>query len=96
MRMLRLTSQARAAIMPLALLERGRARVVTTSAELGVRVIEPIERWIGCRSLVGDTPFYDTAGFAWNIAHSPLVRDARRRQARWTAELAARPAAAPA
>jgi hypothetical protein len=26
----------------------------------------------------------------WVIAHSPLVRDARRRQARWTADVAAR------
>jgi beta-hydroxylase len=46
-------------------LERARARVVTTSAELGVRVIEPVERWIGRRSPVGDTPFYDTDRFAW-------------------------------
>jgi aspartyl/asparaginyl beta-hydroxylase (cupin superfamily) len=52
-------------MMPGARLERARARVVTVSAELGVRIIEPIERWIGRRSPVGDTPFYDTARFAW-------------------------------
>jgi hypothetical protein len=30
------------------------------------------------------------AALLWVIAHSPLVRDARRRQARWTADVAAR------
>jgi aspartyl/asparaginyl beta-hydroxylase (cupin superfamily) len=47
------------------LLDRARTRAVTTSAELGVRVLEPVERWIGRRSPVGDTPFYDTRRFAW-------------------------------
>jgi aspartyl/asparaginyl beta-hydroxylase (cupin superfamily) len=47
------------------LLDRARSRVVTTSAELGVLIIEPVERWIGRRSPVGDTPFYDTAQFGW-------------------------------
>ena len=47
------------------LLERSRARVVTASAELGVVVVEPVERWIGRRSPIGDTPFYDTTQFAW-------------------------------
>jgi hypothetical protein len=28
-------------------------------------------------------------GLLWVIAHSPLVRDARRRQAQWTARVAA-------
>jgi hypothetical protein len=35
-------------------------------------------------------------GRLWVIARSPLIRDARRRQERWTAEVAARRAAAPA
>jgi beta-hydroxylase len=51
--------------MAAALLDRARARVVTTSAELGVLVLEPVERWIGRRSPVGDTPFYDPAPFRW-------------------------------
>lgn len=42
-----------------------RARIVTVSAELGVKVLEPIERWIGRRSPVGDTPFYDNGQFEW-------------------------------
>jgi aspartyl/asparaginyl beta-hydroxylase (cupin superfamily) len=52
-------------MMPGALLERARGRVVTASAELGVLVIEPVERWIGRRSPLGDTPFYDTARLGW-------------------------------
>jgi aspartyl/asparaginyl beta-hydroxylase (cupin superfamily) len=44
---------------------RIRARIVTLSAEIGVRVLEPVERWIGRRSPVGDTPFYDTAALPW-------------------------------
>jgi aspartyl/asparaginyl beta-hydroxylase (cupin superfamily) len=51
--------------MAAALLDQARARLVTTSAELGVLVLEPVERWIGRRSPVGDTPFYDTAQFGW-------------------------------
>ncbi|MGZ6705352.1 MAG: aspartyl/asparaginyl beta-hydroxylase domain-containing protein [Solirubrobacteraceae bacterium] len=35
------------------------------SAEFGVHVFEPVERWIGRRSPVGDTPFYDAAQFPW-------------------------------
>jgi hypothetical protein len=46
-----------------ALLERVRERVVTTSAVVGVLILEPVERWIGRRSPVGDTPFYDVAQF---------------------------------
>ena len=46
-------------------LEQFRQRVVISSAELGVKLIEPVERWIGRRSPVGDTPFYDTTRFAW-------------------------------
>jgi beta-hydroxylase len=38
---------------------------VTTSAELGVLVIEPVERWIGRRSPIGDRPFYAAGQFAW-------------------------------
>jgi hypothetical protein len=34
------------------------------------------------------------AALLWVIAHSPLVADARRRQERWTAEVAARRRAA--
>jgi beta-hydroxylase len=48
-----------------ALLERVRERVVTTSAVVGVLILEPVERWIGRRSPVGDTPFYDVAQFPW-------------------------------
>jgi hypothetical protein len=44
-----------------ALLERVRERVVTTSAVVGVLILEPVERWIGRRSPVGDTPFYGAA-----------------------------------
>jgi beta-hydroxylase len=40
-------------------------RIVAPSTELGVRILEPIERWIGRRSPVGDTPFYDPATFPW-------------------------------
>jgi aspartyl/asparaginyl beta-hydroxylase (cupin superfamily) len=50
---------------PPALFERLRGWVVTASAEAGVFVVAPIERWIGRRSPVGDTPFYDTGQFAW-------------------------------
>lgn len=46
-------------------LERARGRAVTVSAELGVKLLEPVERWIGRRSPVGDTPFYDPAAFPW-------------------------------
>jgi aspartyl/asparaginyl beta-hydroxylase (cupin superfamily) len=46
-------------------LEPIRQRVVTVSAEFGVRALEPIECWIGRRSPVGDTPFYDVSGFSW-------------------------------
>lgn len=49
---------------PQPLLERLRTRVVTVSAEVGVRILAPIERWIGRRSPVGDTPFYDVRLFA--------------------------------
>ncbi len=40
-------------------------RVVTVSAELGVRILAPIERWIGRRSPIGDTAFYDPAVLSW-------------------------------
>jgi beta-hydroxylase len=58
-------------------LDRARTRVVTTSAELGVRLLEPVERWIGRRSPVGDTPFYDVSRFAWIAElerHWPEIR----------------------
>jgi len=42
-----------------------RERIVTVSAEIGVKILEPIERWIGRRSPVGDTPFYDNDKFPW-------------------------------
>jgi ornithine lipid ester-linked acyl 2-hydroxylase len=42
-----------------------RERIVTVSAEIGVKILEPIERWIGRRSPVGDTPFYDNDQFPW-------------------------------
>ncbi len=42
-----------------------RERIVTVSAEIGVKILEPIERWIGRRSPVGDTPFYDNDRFPW-------------------------------
>jgi ornithine lipid ester-linked acyl 2-hydroxylase len=45
--------------------ERLRQRVVTSSAVIGVAVVEPIERWIGRRSPVGDTPFYELERFPW-------------------------------
>ncbi|HTN25244.1 MAG TPA: aspartyl/asparaginyl beta-hydroxylase domain-containing protein [Solirubrobacteraceae bacterium] len=57
--------EAAARLAPGALLERLRGRVVTVSAELGVFVVAPVERWIGRRSPVGDTPFYDPAQFPW-------------------------------
>ena len=63
--MLRFTSEAPTPMLPRALLERARSRVVTVSAELGVLVVAPVERWIGRRSPVGDTPFYDTGQFGW-------------------------------
>jgi aspartyl/asparaginyl beta-hydroxylase (cupin superfamily) len=67
MRMPPLTALAgsRAALLSPALLERARERVVTASAVLGVVVLAPVERWIGRRSPVGDTPFYDVAQFPW-------------------------------
>jgi aspartyl/asparaginyl beta-hydroxylase (cupin superfamily) len=65
MRMPRLASPLPVGATSGELLDRARGRVVTVSAELGVRVLEPIERWIGRRSPVGDTPFYDTAEFPW-------------------------------
>ncbi len=52
-------------VAPPALSERLRGWVVTASAEAGVFVVGPIERWIGRRSPVGDMPFYDTGQFAW-------------------------------
>jgi ornithine lipid ester-linked acyl 2-hydroxylase len=59
------TSRARAPMLPGDLLERIRERVVTVSAVLGVAILAPVERWIGRRSPVGDTPFYDVAQFPW-------------------------------
>jgi aspartyl/asparaginyl beta-hydroxylase (cupin superfamily) len=59
------TSRARAPMLPGDLLERIRERVVTVSAVLGVVILAPVERWIGRRSPVGDTPFYDVAQFPW-------------------------------
>ena len=47
------------------------------------------------RPLTGVARHLNTA-LLWVIAHSPLVRDARRRQERWTAEVAAARAAAAA
>ena len=59
--------------------ERARERVVTVTAEQGVKVpIEPIERWIGRRSPVGDTPLVDAERFAWVSeleAHWTEIRD---------------------
>jgi ornithine lipid ester-linked acyl 2-hydroxylase len=55
----------RAARIARALLERVRERVVTVSAIAGVVILAPIERWIGRRSPVGDTPFYDVAELPW-------------------------------
>jgi hypothetical protein len=90
---------------PTALLERLRARVVTTSAEAGV-VIYDHEVWNDTggqrvvlfldvvRPLTGVARHLNAA-LLWLIAHSPLIRDARRRQARWTAAVAARRAATP-
>jgi aspartyl/asparaginyl beta-hydroxylase (cupin superfamily) len=46
-------------------LERARERVVTVTAEQGVKVLEPIERWIGRRSPVGNTPFVELERFPW-------------------------------
>lgn len=46
-------------------LDRVREQVVKTTAVLGVVVLAPVERWIGRRSPVGDTPFYDPALFGW-------------------------------
>ncbi|HEV7883556.1 MAG TPA: aspartyl/asparaginyl beta-hydroxylase domain-containing protein, partial [Solirubrobacteraceae bacterium] len=60
------------------LLERIRERVVTVSAVLGVVILAPIERWIGRRSPVGDTPFHDVAPFPWIAElerHSGEIRD---------------------
>jgi hypothetical protein len=47
-----------AAPPPAAVLRPARA------AGLGVVILQPIERWIGRRSPVGDTPFYDVAHHA--------------------------------
>ena len=44
------------------------------------------------RPLTGVAAHINTA-LLWLIAHSPLIADARRRQARWTAKVAARRAA---
>lgn len=38
---------------------------MTGSAVVGVLILEPVERWIGRRSPVGDTPFYDAGQFPW-------------------------------
>jgi beta-hydroxylase len=46
-------------------IERVRQRAVTVSAEIGVKLLEPIERWIGRRSPVGDTQFYELDRFPW-------------------------------
>jgi len=71
------TSHARAPMLPRALLERVRERIVTVSAVLGVVILVPVERWIGRRSPVGDTPFYDVARFPWSAElerHSAQIR----------------------
>jgi aspartyl/asparaginyl beta-hydroxylase (cupin superfamily) len=71
------TAHARAPMLPRALLERVRERIVTVSAVLGVVILLPIERWIGRRSPVGDTPFYDVAQFPWIAElerHSAQIR----------------------
>ena len=46
-------------------LERARERVVTVTAEQGVKFLAPIERWIGRRSPVGNTPFVELDQFPW-------------------------------
>jgi aspartyl/asparaginyl beta-hydroxylase (cupin superfamily) len=50
-------------------------RVVALTISLGERVLAPIERFIGRRSLVGDATFFDPSSFPW-VAHV---------EANWTA-----------
>ncbi len=38
---------------------------VQATVVIGERILAPIERWVGRRSLVGDTPFFDVDRFEW-------------------------------
>ena len=40
-------------------------RIVAATIAVGERILAPIERWIGRRSLVGDAPFLPPERFAW-------------------------------
>jgi hypothetical protein len=40
-------------------------RVVQATIAVGERVLVPIERWIGRRSLVGDATFFPLERFPW-------------------------------
>jgi len=42
-----------------------RDRVVGLTVAFGERALEPLERWLGASSLVGDKPFFDVADFIW-------------------------------
>ncbi len=44
-------------------------RMVQLTVTLGERLLAPIERWIGKRSLVGDETFFPLERFPW-VAHS--------------------------
>jgi beta-hydroxylase len=42
-----------------------RERIVTLTVAFGERALEPLERWLGRSSLVGDQPFFDVEQFPW-------------------------------
>jgi beta-hydroxylase len=42
-----------------------RERIVTWTVAFGERALEPLERWLGRSSLVGDQPFFEVAQFPW-------------------------------
>jgi aspartyl/asparaginyl beta-hydroxylase (cupin superfamily) len=42
-----------------------RERIVTLTVAFGERALEPLERWLGSSSLVGDQPFFDVEQFPW-------------------------------
>jgi beta-hydroxylase len=45
-----------------------REKIVALTIAVGERILQPIERFIGRRSLVGDATFFDTGRFPW-VAH---------------------------
>jgi aspartyl/asparaginyl beta-hydroxylase (cupin superfamily) len=42
-----------------------REKIVAFTVAAGERALEPLERWLGSSSLIGDTPFFDADDFLW-------------------------------